>query len=193
LYHFKVPKTYQSAFVVLKSTLVAICTLKSRIGASPRELDQCGSPYGSTVSLLDGTVHVMELFLRPINIKPPPSVDISQKIWSERRQAHIWKHFLSNFRLRLISNIQVYQCFKLKAIWIYKKLIFCTSHCFLLCKRVILTQSLLLMLPWQHDVTIYMAYINQKSRISGQITTMTHLFYRRKYIAMTFWIFIKSY
>jgi hypothetical protein len=38
-----------------------------------------------------------------------------------------------------------------------------------------------------------MAYINQKSRCSGQITTVTYLFYCRKYIVMKFKIFFESY
>jgi hypothetical protein len=78
-------------------------------------------------------------------------------------------------RLPTVSNI--YQCFKLEAI---SKLIFCTSDCFILYKKVILNpQSLHFMLLWQHDATIYMAYINQKSRLSGQITTLTlNLFWK---------------
>jgi hypothetical protein len=37
-----------------------------------------------------------------------------------------------------------------------------------------------------------MAYINQKSRLSGQITTVTYLFYCRKYIVMKFIAFGKT-
>jgi hypothetical protein len=64
----------------------------------------------------------------------------------------------------------------------YLKLIFCTSHCFLLHKRVILTHNRYS--PCYHDVTIYMAYINQKSHLSGQISMVTCFFYCRKYIVL---------
>ena len=70
-------QTYQCAKVLLKSSALDICILKSRIGASPRWLAQCGSPYGSTGMVLDGTVHVIELFVLPNNIYPPSFVVIS--------------------------------------------------------------------------------------------------------------------
>jgi hypothetical protein len=47
-----------------------------------------------------------------------------------------------------------------------KKLIFAQAIVSSYIKRVILTPQLLLFtLPWQHDVTICMASINQKSRL----------------------------
>ena len=76
--------TYQCALVALKFSLVATCTLKSSIGVFPSELDQWGSPYGSTVLLLDGTDQVIELFFLPIKVHPPASIVMSHHTFYKR-------------------------------------------------------------------------------------------------------------
>jgi hypothetical protein len=52
-------------------------------------------------------------------------------------------------------------------------------------------QSLLFTLPWQHDVTIYMAYFNQKNRFSVEISTMTYLFIAENKLLWHFRYFLK--
>jgi hypothetical protein len=59
-------------------------------------------------------------------------------------------------------------------------------HCFVLYKKVILTHNRYFSCYHDNMTTIYMAYFNQKSPLSGQITTTTYLFYCRKYIVMKF-------
>jgi hypothetical protein len=103
---------------------------------------------------------------------------------------------LHAFTRKIYARIRiVYEApysFQTKGYLNLKKLFFCTINCFLLYKRVILTHNRYS--SCYHDnMTSPSIAINQKSRLSGQITTVTYLFYCRKYIVMKFWIFFESY
>jgi hypothetical protein len=105
-FHRSAPKfSYQSAFVPSKRLSVENWTLKSRTLTSPRSLDQCGGPWGSTGVELDGTVHDTGLSIIPTNANPPPSVCTSHQIYFAQGNDNLNSSLQTNYCAAYVNYI----------------------------------------------------------------------------------------